>query len=145
MYVHECTDCVHSVCSMNNLTDMDITPPDDPQDQTIDLTPLKNKDSDLTPLKDKDTDLTPPNDPQHHGDQGIDLTLPKNAWVPGDSPESPPPKSPLSPSTDPPPLNNLGKRYLTRSSGTAHPFSKKIKLGKSQRGERGVGIIHAGE
>ena len=79
MYVHECTDCVHSVCSMNNLTDMDITPPNDPQDQTIDLTPLKNKDS----------DLTPPNNPQDQGDQGIDLTLPKNARVPGDSPYSP--------------------------------------------------------
>ena len=135
MYVHECTDCVHSVCSMNNLTDMDITPPNDPQDQTIDLTPLKNKDS----------DLTPPNNPQDQGDQGIDLTLPKNARVPGDSPESPPPKSPLSPGTDPPQLNKLGKRYLTRSSGTARPFSKKFKLGKSQRGERGVGFIHAGE
>ena len=97
------------------------------------------------PLKNKDSDITPPNNPQDQGDQGIDLTLPKNARVPGDSPESPPPKSPLSPGTDPPQLNKLGKRYLTRSSGTARPFSKKIKLGKSQRGERGVGFIHAGE
>ena len=116
--------------------DTDLTPPNDPQDQTIDLTPLNDPQDqgeaiDLTPLKNKITDLTPPKDPQHHGDQGIDLTLPQNAPVPGDSPESPPPKSPLSPGTDPPPLNNLGKRYLTRSSGTAHPFSKKIKLGKS--------------